>query len=134
MRDHELIKSEYSMDLPDGRKINYHGLGVRLPWQWIFPNPSWSGLSNGEQPYEKYHDACGTKVSEMMMWGKIDGQWHDRFASVKIKQNQDFTWYVYKNFFPYLACGPSNEDELQVRKGECFEENYKIEVSQYTPV
>ncbi len=28
LRNHRLIKSEWSMALPDGRKINYHGLGL----------------------------------------------------------------------------------------------------------
>jgi hypothetical protein len=133
LRDHTLIKSEYSMEIPDGRKINYHGLGVRLPWIWVFPNEQFSGIQSQGKSIKNYLDVSGSNGPEMSMWGKIDGQWHDTFAKIEIQQHQDFTWYVYKNLFPYLACGPSNAHDLDVKQGETFEESYVVSVSKYEP-
>ncbi len=59
LRDHCLIQSEWSCQLPDGRKLNYHGLGVRLPWAWSWPGSNLCGVKIDGTPVEP-EKACGT--------------------------------------------------------------------------
>ena len=95
LRNHRLIKSEWSMALPDGRKINYHGLGLRLPWMWAFNNDAFCGIEiAGEQTPALA--ASGQNGSAVTWWGRIDGQWNPTAASVTIRQAQDFTTRFFK--------------------------------------
>ena len=129
LRDHRLIKSEWSLPLADGRRINYHGLGVRLPWMWRFPNPAFGGVEeNGEavDPAE----ACGGTARSVGFWGLVDGQWERTVAALTVHQPQDqaFTWFVLRGDFPYLSLGPTNSDELEVRRGQIHQEQFQIVV------
>ncbi len=128
LRPHRLIKSEWSLEIPDGRKINYHGLGVRLPWIWAFPIGNFNGVEVEGQK-TSVMSACGLKVPEITYWGKIDGQWEKRYAALTLRQSQDFTWFAIKQGFAYLGVGPSNEEEVDVKEGEVFEESYEVIVA-----
>src|SRR5690606_29312124 len=110
LRDHRLIQSEWSMDAADGRKINYHGLGIRLPWMWAFRNPEFTGIQLGEAPAEP-GEAIGTSGPAITWWGRMDGHWNPPVAAVTIRQAQAFSWFVLKGDFPYISIGPSNEHE-----------------------
>ncbi len=128
LRDHRLIKSPASIDLPDGRRINYHGLGIRLPWMWRFPSRRSGGVEVNRAPADPL-DARGTTAPSVGFWGLIDGQWKRTVASVTITQQQTFTWFVLKRDFPYLSIGPSNIEEFTVGKGDVSEESYSIEIA-----
>ncbi|MEI8312925.1 MAG: DUF6807 family protein [Verrucomicrobiota bacterium] len=125
LRAHRLIKSEWSFALEDGRKINYHGLGIRLPWAWAFRGDSRNG-AECDGVSRPWRDVCGTTGPEIGFWGKIDGHWQPPTAAVTLRQQQGFGWYVMKQDFAYLATGPSNLEELDVSEGRTFEETYQI--------
>lgn len=128
LRDHVLIKSQWSMPVPDGRLINYHGLGVRLPWVWRFPGDHVGRVElNGKSiaPME----ACGSTAREVGFWGMVDGQWQRTIASVTFRQHHNFTWFVLKNDFAYLSVGPSNADPVTVAVGDIHEEHYEVLVA-----
>lgn len=127
LRDHRLVKSEWSLETPDGRFINYHGLGVRLPWMWAFKNTRFNGIEVdgvGSDPM----DACGTNGPRLGWWGRIDGYWTPPVATVTLGQEQEFTWFCLKGDFPYLAVGPSNLEERDIVAGSICEERYTIRV------
>lgn len=127
LRSHRLVKSHWSMDLPDGRKVNYHGLGIRLPWMWCWGGPGQEMIElNGERV--KAPDAAGTRARSVGFVGQIDGQWEHTDAAVNITQSQEYGWYVLRDGFPYLAVGPSNLEEVDVARGQVFDETYEIRV------
>ena len=127
LRDHQLIKSEWSMAIPDGRSINYHGLGIRFPWMWRYPG-DWAGAVEVDGIPAEPVRVCGSSGAAVGFSGLIDGEWERTYAAVTLKQNQDFTWFVLKGDFPYLAVGPSNAEGFAVKAGEVFEETYEIVV------
>ncbi len=134
LRDHTLVKSPWSLELPDGRKINYHGLGIRLPWMWRFPGGRFCGVEADGAPVDPL-DACGTSGPSIGFWGQVDGQWERTVASVTIRQEagQGFCWFVLKGDFPYLALGPSNAEGFAVKAGQLFRETYHVEVADRDP-
>lgn len=130
LREHRLVKSEWSLPIPDGRKINYHGLGIRLPWVWAHGGDdarAFNGLDVGGEPSTPM-SACGTSGPEVTWWGNIDGYWSPPVAAVTMAQAQQFSWFLIKGDFAYLAVGPSNEKELDIRTGELAEEAYNVRV------
>jgi len=128
LRSHQLVQSEWSMPLPDGRRINYHGLGIRLPWSWAFSGDSFNGTELDGVPCAPAV-ALGTTGREVAMWGLVDGYWTPPRARVALRQDHGFTWFVLKGDFAYLAAGPSNAGPLDVGDGETFDETYEVEVS-----
>lgn len=133
LRDHILQKSEWSLEVPDGRKINYHGLGIRLPWMWAFGGDTFNGVEIAGKPIDPLA-ACGTSGPEVTWWGRIDGHWDSPMAAVTLRQpaSQGFTWFVLKGDFAYLAVGPSNAEERVVKAGESINESYEIIVEDRT--
>jgi hypothetical protein len=127
LRDHRLVKSPWSLEDQSGRKINYHGLGIRLPWMWRFGNDNFNGVEKEGHPVEAA-DAHGTNGSTMGWWGLIDGHWTPPKAAVTLRQDHGFGWFVLKGHFPYLAAGPSNLEELDVKAGDVFTEDFQITV------
>ena len=125
LRDHRLILSEWALAHPDGRRINYHGLGLRLPWMWRFPG-SWAGGVELDGRPTAPLEACGARASSVGFWGLIDGAPRGTRAAVTVRQDHGFGWFVMKEDFPYLAVGPTIAAPLEVRAGDRFEENYEI--------
>ena len=114
--------------LLDGRRINYHGLGVRLTWPWAFPHNAFSGVEIEGKPVSA-EEACGTTVPEVTFWGLFDGFWEPPRGAVTVRQRHGFGWYIMKSGFCYVACGPSALEEIEVASGRTFDENYEIIVA-----
>lgn len=128
LRDHQLIQSEWSARLPDGRRINYHGLGIRLPWSWSFPGDAFNGVETDGTP-STAGDACGCSAREVAWWGLIDGHWSPPRARVAFRQDLGFSWFTLKGGFAYLATGPSALGTIGVPAGSIQEESYAVEVA-----
>lgn len=128
LRAHRLIKSEWSLALEDGRAINYHGLGVRLPWMWAFSGERFNGVERAGRacPWRELNGEAGAVVG---FHGRIDGYWSPPEAAVTIRQEHGFGWFVLKGDFAYLATGPTCLDELEVGAGRTFDETYEIIVA-----
>ncbi len=127
LRDHKLVKSPWSLADGSGRKINYHGLGIRLPWMWRFGNDNFNGVEQDGEPV-KAEEAHGTTGSQIGWWGLIDGYWSPPKAAVTLRQEHGFGWFVLKGDFAYIAAGPSNLEEIEIRAGDVFEEIYHLTV------
>lgn len=126
LRDHRLVKSPWSVRLPDGRTVNYHGLGLRLPWSWAYPHETVAGVEMDGRPADAL---MGSTAPSATMWGLMDGEWAARKCAVTIRQDGRNAWFVLRQPFAYLAVGPSNAEECDVRKGDAFEEIYTITVA-----
>lgn len=132
LRAHRLVQSPASMTMGDGRRINYHGLGVRLPWAWAFPAPSVSGIEMGGRSVT-VEESCGTSGREITFRGKFDGAWPHPEGALTISQDMGYTWFVMRGPFAYLAVGPSNAREQDVPEGRIIMENYHITVEDRPP-
>lgn len=130
LRDHRLVKSPWSLEVQDGRKINYHGLGIRLPWMWAFQFSKFNGVELAGKESEPM-EACGSNGPEATWWGRIDGHWAPPVAAVTFRQpvTQAFCWFAIKGDFAYLSVGPSNAEELDVAAGTAAEESYEVIVA-----
>ncbi len=127
LRDHQLVVSFWLLELEDGRKINYHGLGIRLPWIWCWNGKAFGTVeSNGEAV--EYKQASGSQVKQLGFSGLIDGYWERTWAAVSIEQEQDFGWFALREGFPYISVGPSILGGLDVAQGQISEESYRIRV------
>jgi hypothetical protein len=71
----------------------------------------------------------GSSDLEITMWGLMNGQWSPAKCAVTIRQSGRWTWFVLRQPFTYLAVGPSNAQELNVRRGDVFDETYTIPVA-----
>jgi Family of unknown function (DUF6807) len=127
LRDHRLMKSQWSYALPDGRKINYHGLGIRFPWAWAWPEAKVCGVKIDGKTV-KAEEACGQHGPAVTWWGWLDGAWTPPVASVTMRQNHGFDWFALQGDFAYLSAGPSNREEVDVKFGQTFEETYQVEI------
>lgn len=127
LRDHRLVLSEWSQVKPDGRMVNYHGLGIRLPRAWAYPSDHLNGIRSGNVDSTAM-DVSGTTVREVTFWGAFDGFWQPPMGSVTMRQSTGFGWYVYKDAFAYMATGPSVLNEMDVEAGKLFDERYEVEV------
>jgi len=130
LRAHRLVKSGWSIQRPDGKSVNYHGLGIRLPWMWRFPVGDFCGFERDGTPCPP-EEACGSTATTCQFWGVIDGHWNRTVASVAFHQPpaQGFAWFVLKGDFAYLSTGPTVLNEIDVPCGQVAEENYEIEIS-----
>lgn len=132
LRDHLLIMSEWSIELEPGRKVNYHGLGVRLPWAWCWGGPDgdpnfFGSVELDGQPVSQ-GEALGSTARSAGFSGRIDGYWDPPIAALTITQDQGYGWFALREGFPYLAVGPSILEEVEVAEGETYTETYKIKV------
>ena len=125
LRSHRVIKSEWSLEVADGRRINYHGLGIRMPRSWAFPGDGMNGVECAGTP-KPWREACGTTGPQAGFWGKIDGHWNPPVAFVGARQDHGFAWFVLNEGFSYISAGPSNLEEFDVEKGQIFSETYRV--------
>ena len=56
----------------------------------------------------------------------LDGFWQTPYGAVTVRQNHGFGWYVMKDGFSYIATGPSALGELDVSKGQGFDETFEV--------
>jgi hypothetical protein len=126
LRKHRLVKSPWSIPLPDGGTVNYHGLGLRLPWSWAYPHETVAGVEMDGRPADSLMGSTGPSVT---MWGLMDGDWAAPKCAVTIRQDGRNAWFVLRQPFAYLAIGPSTAEERDVRKGDSFEETYTITIA-----
>lgn len=130
LRDHRLIQSTFTLEAADGRRINYHGLGIRLPRAWSHPKPYARGLLLEGEPVEQAL-AVGAHPREITCWGLMDGFWTPPKASVTLRQSpeQGFALFALLDPFGYLSLGPTNESGMDVREGDRFQESYQVLVA-----
>lgn len=127
LRGHRLVQSGWTVPKADGRRINYHGLGIRLPWAWSFPGEWYAGI-RVEGVALSADDACGLRGPEVTFWGLIDGHLKPPMAAVTMGQSHAYAWFVLRGDFAYLSAGITGEGPVDVDRGQLIEERYQVVV------
>ena len=128
-RSCRLIKSQWSWGLPDGRKINYHGLGLRLVRS--FGCTGGNDLTLDGQK-TSFGQGMGQIVRQVTFRGTLDPiwpQWPGPQASITFQQQQGNGLFVLELPFAFMSLGPSNLEERDLSAGEMLEETYHIRVA-----
>ncbi|ODT75972.1 MAG: hypothetical protein ABS76_32675 [Pelagibacterium sp. SCN 64-44] len=126
LRDLELIMSQWSAVRADGRRINYHGLGLRFPRSFGGMKSSSRVLLDG-QPAD-YAEAMGAAAEAVTIIGAYDGSWPPPESGVRMRQFQPGTPFVTRDPFAYLSMGPSNAGPRTVAAHDIIDETYEVEV------
>lgn len=128
-RNCHLIKSQWSWALPDGRRINYHGLGLRLVRSFGCTGGHTLTLDGREI---SFLEAMGQIARQVTFRGTFDPvwpQWPGPQAAVTFEQEQRNGLFVLESPFSFMGLGPSNLEEIDVCTGEVLEETYHIRVA-----
>jgi hypothetical protein len=134
-RDTRLIQSQWSNTSPDGRKTNYHGLGLRMcrafggptrnnalqiddgPIQW----------NRNSQPFD-FTTAMGLTPARVTFIGHIDGTWPAPRIGVTMTQQQKNGLFVFDTPYALMSLGPSNLAEIPLATGAVLHERYTVTV------
>jgi hypothetical protein len=134
-RDTRLVQSQWSRLSPDGRKINYHGLGVRLcrefgggtrnnalqiddgPVQW----------NRNSKPFD-FATAMGLTPARVAFIGHVDGTWPVPRVAVTLAQAQKNGLFILEEPFAFMALGPSNLAERTLAAGTVLRERYTVTI------
>ena len=122
--DCRLIQSQWSSTSEDGRKINYHGLGLRLCRAFGGGTGNNKLVLDGVET--AFKDGMGSAPRQAVFTGSFDGNWPVERASVRFEQRQNNTLYVLSEPFAFLSMGPSNAAPLDWKKGAVIEEAYSV--------
>lgn len=135
-RSTRLIQSQWSRPSPEGRKINYHGLGLRFcrefaggtrnnalqlddgPLQW----------NRNAKPFD-FAVAMGATPRSVTYVGHIDGTWPVPRIGVTLTQQQANGLFVLETPFAFMALGPSNLAEKPLAAGDVLREKYTVTVA-----
>jgi len=126
LRALELVMSQWALTRADGRKVNYHGLGLRFPRSFGAMASSSQIMLDG-QPAD-YAQALGAQAEAITVIGAYDGIWPPLHSGVCMRQFQAGTCFAIRDPFAYLALGPSNAGARTLAAHEIIHETYQIEV------
>ncbi len=132
-RDSRLIKSQWSWALPNGRRINYHGLGLRLARSFGCTGGHRLVLDGRETGFL---EAMGQVARQVTFTGTLDPvwpQWPGPRAAVTFEQQQRNGLFILESPFAFMSLGPSNLEECDLSSGEILEETYHIQVADLRP-
>jgi hypothetical protein len=126
-RSLRLVQSPWSRELPDGRKINYHGLGVRFRREFGVTGGSVlevDGRSVG------FGEAMGMRPRVVRLTGCLDGFHPVRRAYVQLTQpaRPHHALFPLETPFAFLAVGPSNEAVVTLEAGTAINERFVLQV------
>ena len=128
-RESRLIKSQWSWALPDGRRINYHGLGLRLVRSFDCTGGN-DLMLDGQKT--SFGQGMGQIFRQVTFRGTLDPiwpQWPGPQASITFQQQQGNGLFVLESPFAFMSLGPSNLEERDLSTGEVLEETYHIRVA-----
>lgn len=126
LRDLELVQSQWSAPISDGRTINYHGLGMRFPRSFGGMRTSAVLAVDGQDV--DFADAMGVVPKAVTLIGAYDGMWPPERAGVTMRQFQRGTAFIIRDPFAYVSLGPTNAAPMTVALDDVIAESYEIEV------
>lgn len=124
-----LIQSQWSHVAPNGRKTNYHGLGLRFCREFGGGTGNNQVVVNGE--VHLFTDAMGMIPEQVAYIGSFDGCWPPAKGYVEFRQTQKNGLFVYSDPFAFLSLGPSNISPFEWQAGNAIEEQYSILISDF---
>ncbi|MDO8545008.1 MAG: PmoA family protein [Opitutaceae bacterium] len=131
-----LVQSQWSHKKPDGGKINYHGLGLRLRREFGGGTRN-NGLQLDDAPIRwnkgsarfDFTTAMGATPARATFIGSIDGIWPTPQVAVTLAQGQRNALFVMEEPFAFFTLGPSNLAERPLAAGETLREHYTVTVA-----
>lgn len=121
LRDVELTQSVWAMGLPDGRRVNYDGLGFRL--RRDFSGTGGNTLVVDGRP-TAFAEASGAEPREVVFTGSIDETWPVPKVSLTVAQTRPAGLFVIENPFAFVSVGPSNLGPVRLARGQVWSETY----------
>lgn len=125
LRDLELVMSQWTLRKPDGSRVNYHGLGLRLRRDF--------GCTGGNKLYvdgeaTAFDDALGMTPGEVSFQGSLDSIWPVQMAAVTFAQEQENALFVVDSPFAFMGLGPTNLAPVKLDRSGVLFEVYTITV------
>lgn len=133
LRPLHLVQSQWSHGLPDGTKVNYHGLGIRFRRDFGGMTRNHELHVDGAVFKDHFQQQMGARPKEVTFIGSIDETWPVERAGVTFRQRQDHTLYVMEDYIPFMGLGPTNRAPLRLDAGAVIEECYEIHVFDAAP-
>ncbi len=135
-RDTRLIQSQWSYKKPEGGKVNYHGLGLRLRREFGGGTRN-NALQLDDAPVQwnqgslkfDFATAMGATPGRATFIGAIDGVVPTPRVAVTLGQSQQNGLFVKDEPFAFFALGPSNLAERPLAAGEIIHEQYTVTVA-----
>lgn len=126
-RSLQLVQSPWSRTLPDGRKINYHGLGVRFRREFGVAGGSALDVDGKRVGFDA---AMGMRPVSVRLTGSLDGFHPVRRAYLQLTQQSRpaHALFPLETPFAFLAVGPSNEAVVELEGGTVLDERYLLRV------
>jgi hypothetical protein len=128
LRPLHLVQSQWSHGLPDGTKVNYHGLGIRFRRDFGGMTRNHELRVDGAVFKEKFQQQMGARPKEVTFIGSLDETWPVERAGVTFQQRQDNTLYIMEDYIPFMGLGPTNRAPLKLAAGKTIEESYTVTV------
>lgn len=122
----QLIQSQWATVKPDGRKVNYHGLAVRLDWPMMLLNRL---ELDGHDA--KFDEAMGARAARVVYEGSLDPgypNWPPPRVAVTLEQQHGYALFVRTAPFPIFAMGPTTLGSMSLKAGEVLECAYTVRV------
>lgn len=130
LQDTELTMSRFSARQPDGRLVNYHGLGIRFRREFGCTGGNHLFLDGKETPIA---EGTGMTPRTAEFQGSIDGIWPVERAAVSISQEMSNALFVMDKPFAFMGTGPSNLGPVPLQAGATLSERYEILVFDVRP-
>ncbi len=124
-----LVKGRGSCALPDGRRISYNGLGLRLTRSFGCTGNN-ALLLDGRKV--AFREGMGQVPRRATFQGTFDPHWPEwpgPRAAVTFEQEQHDGLFVMESPFAYMAMGPSNLEEVELIAGQILAQTYRIRVA-----
>jgi hypothetical protein len=124
-----LIKGRGSCALPDGRRISYNGLGLRLARSFGCTGNN-ALLLDGRKV--SFREGMGQVPRRATFQGTFDPlwpEWPGPRAAITFEQEQNNGLFVMESPFAYMAMGPSNLEEVELLAGQILAPTYRIRVA-----
>lgn len=128
LRPLHLVQSQWSHALPDGTKVNYHGLGIRFRRDFGGMTRNHELRVDGAVFKEKFQQQMGARPREVTFIGSLDETWPVERAGVTFQQatGQDNTLYIMEDYIPFMGLGPTNRASMKLAAGQTIEESYTV--------
>lgn len=126
-----LTQALHSLQRPDGSRVSYQGLALRLVRDFT---QSARLFVDGERV--PFAEASGHVPVQVRLEGRIDPvypQWPGSRVAVSIESEQPHGLFALNQPFAYLALGPSNLEPVNLEEGDVLEARYKVTVTDLPP-
>ncbi len=130
VEDTELTMSKWSARQPDGRLVNYHGLGIRFRREFGCTGGNRLIVDGEASPIT---EGSGLTPGVAEFHGSIDETWPIQQAGIRIRQDAHNGLFVMDKPFAFMGLGPSNLGIVPLKAGDLLRLQYDMLVFDIEP-